>query len=732
MTRTPVAALILTALALAAGLLVEIRSDMAAVFGEDAAAVTAPRAREILVAVRSDEPAARHAAARAVADAMRADPLLHELSTGPAPPDRALRDWFWRHRFRLAPPAPSDVTPGALAARLTEARARLTTMAGMAVGDAMLRDPTGSFSRLLQRLESAQPDLPVEEGLWHTPGGPAALIRGVLAPGTQDLAAIRALTDRLRSAAADAGARAIILGPQVVSAAVSHRAETMSAMVGGVATALLLAWLGWATGSLAGLTRILLPLAIGIGAATLAVQGLFGSVHVIALGFGGALTGLALDYPLHLMTHRGAGQARARRLILIGAATTAIAFLALSGSSLDALAQTGVFVATGLLAAGLAARSLLAGSEGTLRRLPFPHRLTLPRQPWWEGGLIALGVVALMSSAAPSAERLYTLPAQTEADLAEIKELVDLPSGRFHVVVTGSDAEVVLRTERALLPIIDAQIRAGQLVSARHLGAILPDVAEQEARRAALPSAAAYGRNAAEALAAAGLATEFQDALVAAYREALAAPPVVPADFAAWDGLSDLAASLEETGGGWQSVIPLLGLTGPDALSRAIRDAQIPGAVLVDLSASVNARLAALRETAITWLGIGGAGAFVVLLLLAGDWRRALAIARSTAAALAVTAMALLALGIPLGIFQILALTLVVGIGIDYGLFLRLSADRAAAVSSVGLCATSTLIAFVVMAFAPISPLHEIGLTVSLGVCAMLGLHLAAQDAQTP
>ena len=71
---------------------------------------------------------------------------------------------------------------------------------------------------------------------------------------------------------------------------------------------------------------------------------------------------------------------------------------------------------------------------------------------------------------------------------------------------------------------------------------------------------------------------------------------------------------------------------------------------------------------------------------------------------------------------------LVVGIGIDYGLFLKALPGREARVAaqnSVALCAGSTLIAFLVMVFSPVQLLHEIGLTVSLGVVAMLVLHFA-------
>jgi len=125
-----------------------------------------------------------------------------------------------------------------------------------------------------------------------------------------------------------------------------------------------------------------------------------------------------------------------------------------------------------------------------------------------------------------------------------------------------------------------------------------------------------------------------------------------------------------------------------------------------------------------------------VLSLGLRDRRRTIAIARTTAAAACTTAALLILVGGTVGILQIVALTLVVGIGIDYGLFLtRTSAvknpesdrDR---FRSVALCAGSTLIAFSVMSIAPIRILHEIGLTVSLGVVVMVVLNLARTGSQ--
>ena len=97
-----------------------------------------------------------------------------------------------------------------------------------------------------------------------------------------------------------------------------------------------------------------LPLLCGFIAGTVMVAAVFGTVHVTTLGFGATLLGIAVDYPLHLLSRIQGGlepRAAARRIwpaLLLGSATTVFAFLPLVMSSLPGLAQLGVFTVTGL------------------------------------------------------------------------------------------------------------------------------------------------------------------------------------------------------------------------------------------------------------------------------------------------------------------------------------------------------------------------------------------------
>lgn len=77
----------------------------------------------------------------------------------------------------------------------------------------------------------------------------------------------------------------------------------------------------------------------------------FDSVPIIALVIGSVLVGVTIDYCLHVfLDAKDKTNALLLRPLLLSCSTTVVAFLALTLSPLPLLAQTGVFVATGLIA----------------------------------------------------------------------------------------------------------------------------------------------------------------------------------------------------------------------------------------------------------------------------------------------------------------------------------------------------------------------------------------------
>lgn len=730
MIRLAVPAALLCGLLALIAFLVEPQSDAGAILGpvaQETSKIDSANDRQLVVALVSGDRQKRNAAARALAEWLAAQEIVADVQAGPEAPSAAFLDWVWERRFHLSPPTQDDLSTESLSARLIEARRSLSRGAGMLVGDRLLRDPTGSFARIIDRLGAARTGLSQAGGIWQSQNDTAAIVFVTLGDRPFRMAETTGLSERIRARAGALGVESYLLGPRIIAAEISAQTSRAARFAALLATALLLAWLAWILRSGRSLVSTFLPLALGVATATVVVQLAFGSVHVVALGFGGALTGLALDYPLHLLSHGHEQRRQTERLVLLGAVTTAVGFLALFGSGVPALMQTGLFVATGLAAAAIASRFIVPSTGKALRAPPIERMVWyLPYKAWIEVCVIVAGIAVIASAPAGSIRTLFEPPEQVDAVIAKFAEMLPLPSGQHVLTVEAENLDELLDRQAALRTTLDAAIRQGLLGRYGMTGQFV--TASKARTLADLPSPAAFSRRAEAALRNNGMVAGFAEAQTDSYRAALAAPGISPDELAAFPETKIIAANLERTAVGWRERIQLFDVKAPSGLATAIRAADVAGVEIFDIRARIETALAELRKRVAKWLGVGALVAFAALTIGLADWRRAWGIARTTAAATVLTAAILVLSGGTLGVFQIVALTLIVGIGIDYGLFLsgrgNNPVDREY-YRSVALCAGSTLIAFAVMGFASVRILQEVGLTVSLGVLVMVCFNLA-------
>ena len=467
MNRTWVMLLALGALVALAINLVDIRSDADAVFASDALELNAldtSVGRELIIALVSSDKVTRNETARDIANMLVSEPAVTLVNVGPDVPSDAFLDWVWQRRFRLALPQPDDLTAAGLSQHLAQARASLTGIEGMVFGDLLLRDPTGSFSHLIERVANAAPGLAQDNGIWQSGDGRAALLFVTLADGDFEASEISALADRVRARAGDAGMTTYLLGPRIISSEVSAETARESTRAALIASGLLLIWLLWALRSLRTLLQAILPLACGIAAACLIVQLIFGSVHVVALGFGGVLTGLALDYSLHLMGQSGTARSKAERLVLLGALTTATGFLAMLGSGVLALMETGVFVATGLPIAAMLSRMIPAETALKLRAPPFELLAwRLPLLGWVETLILVVGVAVIAGTSNNGTRPIFEPPDSISETIEAIGTMVTLPSGRHAVLVEGKDLSELIARQTELEDVLDAAVSTGDI-----------------------------------------------------------------------------------------------------------------------------------------------------------------------------------------------------------------------------------------------------------------------------
>ncbi|WP_411685249.1 MMPL family transporter [Aeromonas caviae] len=471
----------------------------------------------------------------------------------------------------------------------------------------------------------------------------------------------------------------------------------------------------------------LLPIGVGLmwGLGTVLI--LFGEIHVFTLVISSSLIGIAIDYAIHFLCERRLHgddetphQTRLKLLpsLSLAVLTTLIGYGLLWFAPFPGLQQLAVCALAGLFSAFITVLCLFPRWAG-----PLPTR-PLWGQRWLQGWLLAWQQRPLLRIGLPlcclllaalgisrlqvddDIRRLQPLPVALQGQEQRIQALTGQQGGMQGLLVTGADGEQALqRLERLDGRLAELQQR-GALQAFVSLARWLPSLARQQedaaAIRALLPEVVSR-------LKAAGLP------LQPPVREphwltpaAWLASPVSEGSRLLWHALADGRVAI------W---VPLVGVEDESALT-ALAAAE-PGVYWQDqrsqwsqLFAHYRIKLAELLSVAI---------ALVALLL----WRR-MGAARAARVllvnliALAMGLALLAACGQPLTLFGVLALSLIFGIGIDYGLFFAHSGSGVARQSStllaILLANLTTQLAFGLLALSHTPAIAGFGLVLSGGI----------------
>ncbi len=471
-----------------------------------------------------------------------------------------------------------------------------------------------------------------------------------------------------------------------------------------------------------------LPLLTGFLAGLTTVAVLFDTVHGITLAFGFTLLGVAIDYPLHLFSHarHGSGVSAMRRIwptMRLGAASTVVAYLALVFSNSTGLAQLGVFTAVGVITASLATRTWLPHllpdnpeppAEAAQASTP---RLSLPVA----AGAMVLGIAIAwpsfktglwddnLSSLSPVAEDRL----QADQLLRSAAVTADL---RYQLTFHADSLEQLLRDSEAMDAILAGAVGEGILGGWQSVTQILPSERSLAARQALIP-----GRDVLAArIAAAVEGTPFRADAFSAFLDAAEAARTAPVLTAAAIEDSPLGswlnARLLRLDDRWVALTSLVQVQ-PDALARHIAARDAAAEVIDFQKASVDLmrdyRSTALRTILIAALVIVG-----LLWWVRGRFLQTLWTGLTVTASLLVTVAVIGVVHGSLTVIHMVALLLVLGLGLDYALFLSRSEpldERRATNIGVLACAASTTVAFTILAASSIPVLKFLGLTVATG-----------------
>ncbi len=514
------------------------------------------------------------------------------------------------------------------------------------------------------------------------------------------------------------------------AAAVQASREVNTIGLGSLLAVIALVWLAFR--SLRPILLVSASLLIGCAAGVAVTAMLFGQVHLLTLVFGASLVGVAEDYGIHWFASRQGQPGLAPRPLMrqllpglfLALATSVLAYLALAVAPFPGLRQMAVFSAAGLSAAFLTVVLWFPWLDRAApRQSAFGQRVAASLGPWprWRPtpmGLVLAAIAAVFAVAGllrlqvnDDLRSLQSSPPELLAQEIRIGRLLGLPSPAQFFLVSAPDAERLLQAEETLTSRLHELQTEGQIGGWRAVSDWLPSAARQTQDQALA--------HAAETAVLARLAELLGEALPIS--SAHATGTLTPGAWLAQPISEPLRPLwLGPAQSQWGSVVMLEGLGTHNLAALEALGAELPGVRWIDRTARFSDVLGHYRRMmgGLLLAGYAAVGLALFLRFRRQAWRALL----PTALAAVLTLAMLGWLGVPLQLFGVLAQLLLLGFGVDYGIFLLEHRDDPSSWLAVSLGAASTLLAFGLLALSATPALHSFGLSLGLGIAIVWGL----------
>lgn len=635
------------------------------------------------------------------------------------------------YRFGLLAPADRERLRDNPKALIERRRRELFGSFGVAAAG-LANDPLGLFQHYLAQLEPGGGELNHGVVLFAHDGMHYALVvtrsrhtgfRVVSEPPLLKLSA------GLRRWAHEHGHRLLATGLPLYSAYGASSAQREINRIGSISLLAVAALMLLVFRSLRPLALALLAIGAGVAGGLATVVLILGHIHVATLVFGAALIGMAVDYALHYLCGRlqtGAMASDSHAGVLPGLrlslATSVLAFLALAVTPFPGLRQIALFAAGGLTAAWLAVVLWLPALAGrrpphaparltaALQRLPRPSRL-------WLGLLVIAALPGLWQLHwLDDVRSFYAAPPSLEHDRKVIESILPARgNGRF-LLVRAPSKQAVLEREQALLGPLAALRTSGAIASFQAIASMVPSAAGQgrdiARQRALYAPGAAFARFVDSLGFSADARTQLDAALAGAGARrlrvgqwlALADPSWQPL----WLGCHD---------GVCASAIAVAGVSDDGPL-QALAD-RLRGVQWVDPVARISGLIGHYREIALALLGAAIAAALAMLSVAIG-FVAALRTVLVPLAAILCAAGVIGYAGGAFSVFNLFALLVVFGMGIDYAIFQQQAAadHRGTTTLAIAMAASTTLLAFGLLSLSETPVISAFGMTLTPGLLA--------------
>ncbi|MCB5188043.1 MMPL family transporter [Methylobacillus caricis] len=483
----------------------------------------------------------------------------------------------------------------------------------------------------------------------------------------------------------------------------------------------------------------LLSVGFGISAAVAVTLAVYGEIHLITLVFGASLIGEAIDYAIqYFAAHLGAGSDwdPMKGLRRIGAGLTVALITSLMGygtlalAPFPALSQIALFALVGLTSAWLSVFLLLPALLRKPNRRNPETAVALPQKILLEwqhrisarACLLAAGLLLLLAipgwlqlKANDDVHLLIARSPELVGQEEAIRRIIGFDNSSQFFLVEGEDIEQLLQHEEALHKQLSQLVEKNVLTGYQGIAAFVPSKRRQAENRALWSKTVFADENRlTQVLEEAGLRDEVAVAQVAGFKASASSmleiepwlqQPLSTPFHHLWLG---------QTRQGYAAIVLPQGIRNLEQL-RAVA-ASLPHVTFVDKAGSVTALFHQYRQWSSLWL-LGAIGLIFLVLCLRYRWQQSMIILLPTVLAMVLTLSLFGYLHIALTLFNMMGLMLVLGVGVNYAIFLREGGAHASAtLAGVLLSAGTTLLSFGMLAFSSMPALSSFGMTLLIGI----------------
>ncbi|MEO9275996.1 MMPL family transporter [Marinomonas sp. 5E14-1] len=487
------------------------------------------------------------------------------------------------------------------------------------------------------------------------------------------------------------------------------------------------------------LIHILLPVIVGCLVAMAVTSLYFERVHLITIAFGAGLVGVAVDYSMHFVceSYLNDGSIVVRKLfpgLLLGLTSSVLAYGGLALTPFPGLQQIAVFSATGLIAAWLTVllflplittKNTLSNKESYLPTALVlnSYQEALPKldqYPKTTGLFVTILVTTCFSVffwATPqdSIRLLQTSPPSLLKEDQRVQQALGNNTNSAFLIVSGNSTENMLQNEELFRSKLDLLMQHGLLEGYQSISQSLPSLLRQQHNIGLVKKL--YQAKLDTYAQVVGLSKQQKEAANRYLQDN--SQTLSPETW------STLAANFQwsetlkpRSTGEYATMIRLQGSLSESTVKQ-LEDAAITNNNIsyVDQVADISKTLANYRANIADWL-LTAYGIITLLLALRyrlNVWRVMLP---SVTGAIIALALAVFING-GYNIFNLIALMLVFGIGLDIGIFLQESEGGAHTWLAVSLSTFTSLLAFGLLALSKTPVLYHFGIIVLPGLLAI-------------